>query len=704
MKTARAIAKPMDSHALLGFCTSAWTDPRRRQPAEGPPGSAFSGLVSMTLQLYCLRNHADNVGRYLKKQGCQLEEPRFELRKHDYYNPQTGAFVNKTDLMQPQIEQQMQQASNVAPTNYALRSAEEIRADVLDVFDTILTGTDEVPERKPSSLIKTELYPHQKQALHFMVDREQDHSSVADDNRKDSLWKPQVQDNGRKLYRHVITGEENDMRPPQSLGGILADEMGLGKTLSILSLICDDSSLAAAKDFAQKKPAPIPQGSQLLQPVINSRATLLICPLSTMTNWKEQIQEHFPAGSGALRWTRYHGTERFNINMHDLADYDIVVTTYHIVAKDLLDRKRPLPYINWFRIVLDEAHTIRNATSQSNAICSLIGKRRWAVTGTPVQNRLEDLRALFNFIRLHPFHQNQGFNQHILNPFKNADPEVVPKLQMLVQSVTIRRTKEIIKDEVPAKQDIVVKLEFTHSERVLHDWFEKDTQRKVNAVTRGEKMGGHSYVRILTAILNMRLVCAHGRDLLNDDALKTTDGMTIDNPMEIGDDDERFPALNRKAAYEMLEMLETTDTVDCIYCSSKKSILDYTSDDEDEEGDAPDLIGYMTVCYHLICPKHLKKHNEVVADNMYDRNTMRCATCEDMGRPDLFHLSRSDYINFLDERDRMRKDPRLAKKVGSYTGPHTKTRALLNDLEEFKQESAKNPDERPIKRYVACFC
>ncbi|KAF1942220.1 hypothetical protein EJ02DRAFT_345944 [Clathrospora elynae] len=700
MKTAQGLAPLMDSANTNGLKWMAWTDPRRKQPNEGHSGTNISALVGMTLQLYCPRRMADSIGRTLKVKNLLLEIPLFELARHDYYNPQTFQFMSKTQGSNFQSAMANQYAFGAVQNNFIVRSVDGIRADVEDVFDTVVSTSEEVPTREPSSLIKTELYPHQKQALYFMVDKEQDHTDEMYDDRKDSLWKPHHRDNGRKSYIHIITGEEKAEKPKSSLGGILADEMGLGKTLSILSLICDDGSLAAARDFYTKKPPPLPQTSVMIQPVFNSRATLLVCPLSTMTNWKEQIKEHFPEGRSRLKWIRYHGAERFGLKAEDLADHDIVLTTYHIIAKDLLDRKRPFPLINWFRIVLDEAHTIRNPTNQSKAACSMMGQRRWAVTGTPVQNRLEDLGALFNFIRLTPFDTTQGFNSHILHPFKNADPEVVPKLQLLVSTVTIRRTKEIIKDEVPSKTDDVVRLQFSKDERQLHDWFERDTQRKVAAVTQGNKMGGHSYAKILTAILNLRLICAHGRDLLSEEALKTTDGMTYDQPMEIEEEGQETPTLTRQQAFEMLDLYEQTSTDECIYCSVKKSMLEADSDDEDEDGNVDDLIGYMTTCYHLVCPKHRKKHQKQCDDNKHSDNTVTCHVCEDRNKPTLLELTRSEYNKWHDERERMRKDPKLAKKVGSYTGPHTKTQALLKDLGEFHEWSDKHPDERPIKSIV----
>ncbi|KAL6704240.1 hypothetical protein ACN47E_008408 [Coniothyrium glycines] len=702
MKTAHGLAPIMDASKSNGLKWLAWTDQRRKQPNEGGPGTQFSGLIGMTLQLYCPRRQADGVGAALKLRNLFLESPALELQRHDYYNPQSQASYTRNQMTRPDFQQAMgmQHAVGLPTTNYVLRSQEEIRADVQDVFDTVVSTSEEVPTREPSTHIQTELYPHQKQALFFMVDKEQDHTAPEHDDRKDSLWKPHYRDNGRKSYIHIITGEQLPNKPPTSRGGILADEMGLGKTLSILSLICDDESIAAATHFSRNmRPPPLPHGSRLIQPKINSRATLLICPLSTMTNWKEQIKEHFPTGS-ALKWTRYHGSERFDITPKKLADHDIVVTTYHIIAKDILDSRRALAHINWFRIVLDEAHTIRNPTNQSRAACMLAGQRRWAVTGTPVQNRLDDLGALFNFIRLAPFDTPQGFNTFILQPFKAADPEVVTKLQLLVSTVTIRRTKEIIKNEVPSKTDITVRLPFSKAEQQLHDWFEKDTQRKVTAVTQGNKMGGSSYAKILTAILNLRLICAHGRDLLSEEALKTTDGMTYDNPMEIGEEDGAAPALTRQQAYEMLSLLEHTSVDHCVYCNNSESLTEVSADDEDEDGNVQDVIGYMTTCYHLVCPKHLKKLKAMWKENLITEGLARCGICEDHNRPSAFELQRDDYNNFLEEQERIRRDPKMAKKVNSYTGPHSKTKALLHDLDMHRQWSEDHPNERPIKSIV----
>ncbi|KAH5002643.1 hypothetical protein HBI74_241160 [Parastagonospora nodorum] len=147
-----------------------------RLSGEGPLGSPFSGLISMTLQLYCKRKWAYNISKFYKGKNIQLLRPVFELQRYDYYNPQDSDSLTRIQAIDPSFQ---------TDYIYVLRSVDEIRADVADVFDTVVSKSDEVPTRELSSYIKTELYPHQKQALYFML-----------------------RDNGRKFYRLVITGED----------------------------------------------------------------------------------------------------------------------------------------------------------------------------------------------------------------------------------------------------------------------------------------------------------------------------------------------------------------------------------------------------------------------------------------------------------------------------------------------------------------
>ncbi|KAH3957945.1 hypothetical protein HBI26_252360 [Parastagonospora nodorum] len=228
MKSSTGLCPLIDGAKANGLIWMAWTDIRRKQAGEGPPGSPFSGLISMTLQLYCKRKWAHDIGKFHKGKNIQLLRPVFELQRYDYYNPQDGDSLTRIQAIDPSF--QTDQFTQQGPTPgepgsiYVLRSVDEIRADVADVFDTVVSKSDEVPTREPSSHIKTELYPHQKQALYFMWDKEQDHSAEEHDQRKDTLWAPRLRDNGRKFYRLVITGEDTHCKQTIKKAYIMSPE------------------------------------------------------------------------------------------------------------------------------------------------------------------------------------------------------------------------------------------------------------------------------------------------------------------------------------------------------------------------------------------------------------------------------------------------------------------------------------------------
>jgi len=273
---------------------------------------------------------------------------------------------------------------------------------------------------------------------------------------------------------------------------------------------------------------------------------------------------------------------------------------------------------------------------------------------------------------------------------------VLPKLRLLVDNITLRRLKEGLVD-LPPRHDHIVKLQFSPDERTLHDWFEKDSARQVNAVTqmREEKkgLGGSAYARILVAILNLRLICAHGQELLSDEALKTTEGISYGNAIDLGDEEEEDrPSLSPKQAYEMLHLLQESDSANCHICDTK---LNETDEDDRE---VKNTLGFMTPCYHVICTSCVAGFRQRLDSLATSDGFCNCPLCDQYVRIGLFELKQDELEKDEEARARLRENPKLAKKMGRYIGPHTKTKALIEELQKDHDWSEAHPEEPPIKR------
>lgn len=548
-----------------------------------------------------------------------------------------------------------------------------------------------------------------------MLNKEQEREFGTDEKLNNSLWKLEIDGRGQKSFYNVITQQVEHKAPPQVLGGILADMMGLGKTLSILSLVVQ--TLPDSKEW-EKLPPCIPQHRdqpqskkgkkpplpvcEMTKLVRNVKTTLLVSPLSTIANWEEQIKQH--TAPGTLSCYVYHGANRYK-DIEKLAQYDLVITTYGSVASEFAHRSKkkegayPLEEINWFRIVLDEAHMIREqSTQQSKAICRLSAQRRWAVTGTPVQNRLEDLGALLTFLRIKPFDDKGGFAQWIMAPFKICDPDILPKLQLLVNSITLRRLKDRI--DLPPRYDKIVKLEFDPEERHVYEVFAQNAKDRVSVIAgqREKNLGGKSYVHILQSILRLRLVCAHGKDLLGEEDLKVMNGLSKDSAIDLdSDDDDNARGLSATQAYDMYNLMKETNADVCVTCSRKIG----PSDNIDSESEGKDeTIGHMTACYHILCTGCVVKFKSDLEELSMGHSEVSCPICQTTISLTLFALRQGKIEDEQESKIESKGNKKRAKQIVNYGGPHTKTKALLSDLLASKEESEQNPNEPPIKSVI----
>ncbi|XP_077393701.1 transcription termination factor 2 isoform X2 [Festucalex cinctus] len=246
-------------------------------------------------------------------------------------------------------------------------------------------------------------------------------------------------------------------------GGILADDMGLGKTLTMIALMLAQKIKAKAKEDGDKKKEEQDveekkQESWLSKTdcrAVPSKGTLVICPASLVHHWKKEIERHVK--TGRLSVYLYHGPDR-NKNARVLAEHDVVVTTYSLVSREAPGQKEadkpnkednhvaaaavgggPLVRVAWARVILDEAHNIKNPkVQQSMAVCQLRAAARWAMTGTPIQNNLLDMYSLLKFLRCSPFDEYKLWKAQVDNGSKRGRE----RLNILTRTLLLRRTKD----------------------------------------------------------------------------------------------------------------------------------------------------------------------------------------------------------------------------------------------------------------------
>lgn len=329
-------------------------------------------------------------GNHLQASGIMLAKPSTQP-KQPYFNPHE----QNLQYRQQYQHNQYQNSSNFSQNTQTVVH-QKPEAQITELYKSF-TSPEDLVEVEQDPKLSSRLFKYQKQALGWMTKRE------TDDEGHLIFWKKE-----HNVWKNQITQSVTKSRPACSLGGILADDMGLGKTIQIISLILKNypskltnpSIRSALAKQTIREESPISFGfvppSEKVKPgdthpmlgSISSKSTLIICPLSTVFNWEDQIYTH--SKKGALKVLVYHGPNRSS-NAGFIAKHDVVITTYNIIGLNFTKNGiTPLHEIFWHRIVLDEAHIIKSSsTVQAKSAFEFEAVCRWCLTGTPLQNKLD---------------------------------------------------------------------------------------------------------------------------------------------------------------------------------------------------------------------------------------------------------------------------------------------------------------------------
>ncbi|WVQ81722.1 hypothetical protein IAT38_003847 [Cryptococcus sp. DSM 104549] len=340
-----------------------------------------------------------------------------------------------------------------------------------------------------------DLLPHQSQGLQWMIEHEHPKYPQRPGDPAVQFW-------ARRKGEYPELGK----------GGIIADGMGLGKTLATLALV-----LATKNDTVGDKV---------------SNATLIVCPLSVLSNWEKQIKDH--VAPNGLSVCTYYGAavKSKNISAKKLGEFDVVLTTYQVLMAEMGEvvpappaakGKKPkaptmkggsaLSKVSWKRVVADKGHQLKNPkTKVAIAFTHLKAERRWVCTGTPIINSIRryDLGSLLTCLHIcNPLSDPSFFRTIFSRPLARADPVASQLLQALVQQIMLRRTKDSRDREGKKIVDLLeieyfkVPVKLDEQTRAVYDEILEYSKRQFEEA----QATGRSAAHVFSMLTRMRQLC-----------------------------------------------------------------------------------------------------------------------------------------------------------------------------------------------------
>ncbi|KAL4891295.1 SNF2 family N-terminal domain-containing protein [Aspergillus ambiguus] len=554
----------------------------------------------------------------------------------------------------------------------------ELEEDQLDTLYKKAQSFDfSMPEAEPPSSFTISLRKYQRQALYWMLSKEKDNKSPRERSMH-PLWEEytwptkDVDDNAlpvisgiEHFYVNPYSGELSLDFPAQEqhcLGGILADEMGLGKTIEMLSLMHAHRNMPPRlSSNGISSIMELPRLSNSSGVVSAPYTTLVVAPTSLLSQWESEAVKASEAGT--MNILIYYGNDKY-VNLKELCSAsnpsapNLIITTYGVVLSEHRQYLSQLSFsgntvgglfsVQFFRIILDEAHLIKNRRSKSARACyELKASNRWVLTGTPIVNRLEDLFSLVRFLKVEPWNNFSFWKTFITVPFESKDyVRALNVVQTVLEPLVLRRTKMMKTPDgeplvpLPRRTVTIEEVELTDQEREIYDYIFTRAKRAFNDnVEAGTLL--KSYSTIFAQILRLRQTCCHpvltrNKAIVADEedaAVASADSDMLKDDMDLQELIDRFTTTTEAAGSESGEEPASTFTTYAL-----KQIQNESSGECPICCEEPMINPAVTACWHSACKKCLEDY---IRHQTNKGESPRCFSCRaSITSRDIFEIIR----------------------------------------------------------------
>jgi superfamily II DNA or RNA helicase len=286
------------------------------------------------------------------------------------------------------------------------------------------------------------------------------------------------------------------------LGAFLADDMGLGKTAQTIAHITVEHAAGRMKNPA-----------------------LIVVPTSLITNWTSELEKFAPG----LKVAVLHGLDRHK-KREQLRKFNVIVTTYAVLTRDILDMKEH----DWHIVVLDEAQAIKTPDAKATkAVSQLDARQRICLSGTPIENNLEELWSQFAFLMPGLLGERRIFTKRFRTPIeKNNDPLRRIQLVRRIKPFIMRRTKSEVATELPPKHTILRRITLAQEQRELYEAIRITLYEKVREQV-AERSLAQSRIIVLDALLKLRQACCDPRLVKLPSAKRIETSSKLDDLLEM---------------------------------------------------------------------------------------------------------------------------------------------------------------------------